>query len=345
MYKYFSEIILLLVAMLVSKVTMLAAVVSILCVLHVCHVSANDVINKRMLSYSYELIKTVPHDSQLFTQGLEYFNGKLIESGGLYKYSTLNHVSPESGDVTKQIDIPSEFFAEGITVVDGILYMLTWRERKVLVFDADTFNYIGHLRFMSHSKEGWGLTHNARRELIVSDGSHIITFYKVPEIGIEIGPNGDKSYTLIDTHLEKIRSVAVFDPVTRRAMIRLNELEYVDTHSPDTDPTQQVDTGLIYANIWYKDEIIAIRASDGVILHRWDVRNLFPHPDRMNRNKAPTRKPDTPMVTNVVTGDADRPETTTPDCLNGIAYNAEDDTFVLTGKWWPQYFHVKLRHY
>jgi len=301
----------------------------------------------RGLSHHFELMKTVPHDSHLFTQGLEFHNGKLIESGGLYKYSTLNHILPESGDVTNQIDIPAEFFAEGLTIVDGILYMLTWRERKVLVFDADSFKYIGHMSFISHSKEGWGLTHNAaRKELIVSDGSHMITFYKVPEIHVEVAPSGEKTFTLMENKMQKVRSFPVFDPVTRRAMIRLNELEYVNTHTagPDADPMQEVDTGLIYANIWYKDEIIAIRASDGVIAHRWDMRSLFPHPDRKNKNKRPTRKPEPPTTTNVVTGDASMPEQTTPDCLNGIAYNAEDDTFVLTGKWWPNYFHVKLHH-
>jgi hypothetical protein len=95
--------------------------------------------SSQSLSHGYELLKTVPHDSLLFTQGLEFYDGKLIESGGLYKYSTLNYVLPESGDVTNQIAIPAEFFAEGLTIVDDIIYMLTWRERKVLVFEAKTF--------------------------------------------------------------------------------------------------------------------------------------------------------------------------------------------------------------
>jgi hypothetical protein len=30
------------------------------------------------------------------------------------------------------------------------------------------------------------------------------------------------------------------------------------------------------------------------------------------------------------------------DCLNGIAFNASADTFLLTGKLWPKYFSVKL---
>ncbi len=30
------------------------------------------------------------------------------------------------------------------------------------------------------------------------------------------------------------------------------------------------------------------------------------------------------------------------DCLNGIAYNSSDKSFVLTGKQWPSYFHVGI---
>ena len=132
----------------------------------------------------------------------------------------------------------------------------------------------------------------------------------------------------------------MFDPITKRALFRLNELEYVNRNHDSSDSL--VDNGLIFANIWYKDEIIAIRPSDGVVVRRYDMKSLFPMPLRRQKNLVHKRVVDTPLVTNVVTGDLPMPETTTPDCLNGIAYNAEDDTFVLTGKWWPDYFHVKL---
>jgi len=104
----------------------------------VMHMSATE-ITERELTGNYELLKKVPHDSHLFTQGLLFHKGALIESAGLYKYSTLNHIVPGTGIVRRQIGIPADLFAEGITIIDDILYMLTWRERKVLLFDANSF--------------------------------------------------------------------------------------------------------------------------------------------------------------------------------------------------------------
>lgn len=129
----------------------------------------------------------------------------------------------------------------------------------------------------------------------------------------------------------------VYDIYAKRYIIRLNELEYVE-HSSEHD-----NIGVIFANIWYKDEIIAIRESDGIVLDRYDMRHLFPLNIRKKLILDPKKSIEQPLATSVVTGEVPLPETTTPDCLNGIAYNREDNTFIVTGKWWPHYYHIKLR--
>lgn len=74
--------------------------------------------------------------------------------------------------------------------------------------------------------------------------------------------------------------------------------------------------GFIYANIWYKDYIIRIDAKNGEVTNKFDLTSIYPKKKRSR--------------------DAD--------CLNGIAFNKSDKTFLLTGKFWPQYHVVSLTH-
>jgi len=73
----------------------------------------------------------------------------------------------------------------------------------------------------------------------------------------------------------------------------------------------------IYANIWYKDVIIRINAKNGIIHDKYDLSSIYP------RNK----------------------RSRTADCLNGIAYDPSDKTFLLTGKLWDKYYKVDLMSY
>src|SRR5436309_80629 len=78
--------------------------------------------------YTYELINTYPHDPDAFTQGLEFHDGEFYESTGLKGKSSLRRVELTSGKVLQKIDIPKEYFAEGITVFQGKIYQLTYQE-------------------------------------------------------------------------------------------------------------------------------------------------------------------------------------------------------------------------
>src|SRR5580698_2044564 len=78
---------------------------------------------------SYEIVHTYPHDRDAFTQGLLYLNGVLYESTGLYGHSTLRKVDLETGKVLQHIDVPPEYFAEGLAELNGKLYQLTWQHQ------------------------------------------------------------------------------------------------------------------------------------------------------------------------------------------------------------------------
>src|SRR5919107_5173392 len=123
-------------------------------------------------AYGYEVVNTFPHDAQAFTQGLIFQDGALLESTGLERHSTLRRVELQTGRVLQRVDVPRDFFAEGLTLFNGKLYQLTWKGEKGFVYDPRSFAKTGEF---TYTGEGWGLTHDAD-SLILSDGSPRIRF-------------------------------------------------------------------------------------------------------------------------------------------------------------------------
>jgi glutamine cyclotransferase len=71
--------------------------------------------------------------------------------------------------------------------------------------------------------------------------------------------------------------------------------------------------GDVYANVWTTDRIVRIDAASGAVTATIDASGLLPAAQRA-----------------------------AADVLNGIAYDAASDTFLITGKLWPTLFRVKL---
>jgi glutaminyl-peptide cyclotransferase len=191
----------------------------------------------RVPTYTYEVVKAYPHDDKAFTQGLVFYQGVFYESTGLNGSSSLRRVELETGKVLKKIDVPTQFFAEGLTLLNGRLYQLTWQTQRGFVYDLDSFN---KLREFNYAGEGWGLTRDSR-SLIMSDGSSRIRF---------IDP---------DT-FEVQRMITVQDG--RRDVTQLNELEYIK--------------GEIYANVWMQDRIARIDPQSGKVNAWIDLSELRP---------------------------------------------------------------------
>lgn len=223
----------------------------------------------------------------MFSQGLLIHQNKIIESCGLHGKSSLRIVSLPSGKILKQIKIDRKYFAEGIALHNGVIYMVTYKNRMLLMFDYESLKLLGRKRFSSHSGEGWGLTTDGNH-LILSDGSDRITFFSFPLVT-------DKM-----EELEKIKTIVVRDQHNGAIIRNLNELEYVD--------------GFIYSNIWYMDIILKIDANSGLVANKYNMANIYPRK---------TRPP-------------------TADCLNGIAFNSTDGSFLVTGKLWHKYYTVNL---
>jgi glutamine cyclotransferase len=186
--------------------------------------SSNNAPLKEVPRYGYSIVNIYTHDPRAFTQGLEFHDGQLVESTGETGRSSLRRVTLETGDILQKIDVPSPYFGEGLTVLNGRVYQLTWQHQLGFIYDYTTFRKIGEFRY---SGEGWGLT-NDGQSLILTDGSNRIKY--------------------LDPDNFKVRkTIAVFDG--KKAIDKLNEIEYVN--------------GEIYANVWHENMIATIDPQSG----------------------------------------------------------------------------------
>jgi glutaminyl-peptide cyclotransferase len=190
---------------------------------------------------SYSLVKAWPHDREAFTEGLVFWHGMLIESAGLYGHSTLRKVDLKTGEVTQEVRLADKYFGEGIAVVGGKIYQLTWQNHQGFVYDVDTLESEGEFQFAG---EGWGLATDGR-SLIMSDGTNRIRF---------IDPGT----------FQVTRTIDVF--AHGQPVKMLNELEYVK--------------GELYANVWQTEFVIRIDPATGRVLGSIDFVGILPKNER-----------------------------------------------------------------
>lgn len=96
----------------------------------------------------------------------------------------------------------------------------------------------------------------------------------------------------------------------------LNELEYVQ--------------GEIYANIWPTDRIARISPENGEVLGWIDLKGLLAQNDQEKIGWSVIKglKPSIPLEKEA--------------CLNGIAYDPENQRLFVTGKLWPELYEIEL---
>lgn len=179
--------------------------------------------------------KKYPHDKKAFTQGFEFYNGTFFEGTGLRGKSELREVNIFSGEVMRSRKLPPEFFGEGITILDGKIYQLTWQSGKGFEYDLATFKLI---REFEINGEGWGLT-NDGNNLIMSNGTDKIIF---------LDPRSFKI----------IRTLSVTK--NGKPQNLLNELEFIKEE--------------IWANVWKTDDILRINSKTGNVIGILDLSNI-----------------------------------------------------------------------
>ena len=186
-------------------------------------------------NFTFEIVKTYPHDRTSFTQGLEWHDGHLYETTGKKGRSRLRKVALDTGKPVKDHRLSNDLFGEGMTILGDRIIQVTYKAEIGIVYDLATFK---ELNRFSYPGDGWGLTNDGKR-IIMSNGTATLHF-------------------MDPKTLERTGSVTVTD--NDIPVFYLNELEYVE--------------GEIYANIWKRDKIVRIDPATGRVLGYIDLTSL-----------------------------------------------------------------------
>lgn len=195
----------------------------------------SDIIPKE---YEIKIVKTLPHNSNSFTQGLEFHKGKLYESTGLNGKSAVFEVDLTTGKKNEAVSfgLDATHFGEGISILNDVVYQLTWQNQKCLTYDLnDSLTPKGEF---AYNGEGWGLC-NDGYNLIMSNGTEQLQFRNPETFIVE-------------------RTIEVYN--NNGPIIALNELEYIN--------------GLIYANVWMQNKVVVIDPATGKVLKELDGTKL-----------------------------------------------------------------------
>ncbi len=193
--------------------------------------------------YTYKVVAQYPHSTSSYTEGLLYLNGVFYEGTGLNGRSGLLANNPQTGQTLQHVDLPAQYFGEGIVDWGPYLYQWTWQSHLCFVYDRFTLRLV---RTLLYTGEGWGMTRNAT-ELITSDGSATLRFRD-------------------PITFRELRHITVHDGLRR--IDKLNELELIK--------------GEIYANVWHTDRIARISPSDGRVLAWIDLAGLLPESQKVD---------------------------------------------------------------
>ncbi|MBX9886579.1 MAG: glutaminyl-peptide cyclotransferase [Flavobacteriaceae bacterium] len=185
----------------------------------------------------YKIINTHPHDTQSFTEGLEFYKDTLYESTGQKGTSYIRKYDYKTGKIYKQIDLEDKYFGEGITFLNNKLYQLTWQEKTGFIYNASTLKLEKSFAY-TKDIEGWGMT-NDGKNIYQSDGTEKIW---------KTNPETQEMLDYINVYSGKTKIKAI------------NELEYIN--------------GKFYANVFQKDAIAVVNPGSGAVEGILDMSGL-----------------------------------------------------------------------
>jgi len=185
----------------------------------------------------YTVVAEYPHDTSAFTQGLEFYMGKMYEGTGDFEASSLRITDHKTGRVEKKHMMGTNaVFGEGITILKDKIYQLTWESNIVYVYDIrDITKTISTFKW---PYDGWGLTNNGTH-LIISDGT-------------------PKLYFVNPEDFRLLRTISVTE--NGSPVYNLNELEFIN--------------GFVFANVYQKEIIVKIDPESGFLVGKMDFTGI-----------------------------------------------------------------------
>ncbi len=181
-----------------------------------------------------KVISTTPHLTESYTQGLEFWNGRLFEGTGQWGKSKLTEVNLTDGKIIRELLLGESEFGEGISILDSTIYQLNYTSGRCYVYDL-AFNRI---KEFGYTHEGWGLCNNGH-QLIMSNGTD------------EIAWRDPATFA-------PVKVLHVFDNSKNYAQI--NELELID--------------GRLFANVYQQNILLEIDTTTGKVLSTIDCSSI-----------------------------------------------------------------------
>ncbi len=187
-----------------------------------------------------KILKTYPHDITAFTEGLEVRGNTVYESSGLEGKSKLLVSELNTGKLVNSVDLDTQFFAEGLTILpDGKILQFTWKEKTAFLRDGKT---LAEIKRYTYDEEGWGMCYSAAQKLIVhSNGTSTLRFRSPTDFSLK-------------------KSIDIKLPAGLTPLV--NELECVGN--------------TVYANIWQTNNIVQVDLKTGAVLQVIDASGLGP---------------------------------------------------------------------
>jgi len=191
----------------------------------------------------YKVVARFPHSTESYTEGFFYLNGMFYEGTGRKGHSEVLVTQPETGKVLQRLELPAQYFGEGIVDWGPNLYEWTWQSQIGFIYDRFSLRRISQF---TYDGEGWGMTRTAK-EIITSDGTSTLRFRD-------------------PATFKEVRHIVVRDG--KQPVEQLNELEYIK--------------GEIYANVWHTDRIARISPLDGHVIAWIDLTGILPDDQRVD---------------------------------------------------------------
>ena len=183
-----------------------------------------------------KIVRTIKRNNTPHTQGYCIDKGVLYESSGEYGKSYVQKVNLNNMKTISRVNLESRYFGEGCAIIGNELFVLTWMEKTVFVYNKSNLALI---RTIPIKTDGWGLTTDGKF-LYLSDGTS--TIYKLSSKDMSV--------------------ISKIDVITNNGLLNyINELEWIE--------------GYIYANVFTTEYIAKIDPKTGIVATLYNAAGLW----------------------------------------------------------------------